>query len=301
MFFVIIKQIGRALWRCLCAIGRFFKFLFKKIVQSFRTKKLNKKIRKNESDIQKLYNSIGEAYYNEHGVTPEPALKEFCDAVSIDILENEHFSDEVGVIKYCYTEEKAAAKEKARARRAEDKRKAQIERERVRCKKTGEEFVEPEAEPVLAPAEKEKKPRLSITRKKKAAQEVEEEAPAPVSEPIPAAEPIPEPVIEPVPEPEAEAISEPEPAPAGEPAPVEEPVPESAAEPVIETVPEPETPAEVEEPEPLVIAVEGPVIEAQPAVEDPAPVEEPEEPSEEPVIPDAPEAAPAESEEALAE
>ena len=152
MFMVVVKRLGRALWRFLCAIGRFFKLLFKRIVKSCKTGKLKRKIKKNDRAIHKLYTSIGEAYYAAHGDAPEEGLADFCGSVSADLAVTEGCQSDMEALKRRFSEEKAAAKEKAKARRAEDKNKAKAEKERVRRKTAGEDCDEYEPEPIASPA-----------------------------------------------------------------------------------------------------------------------------------------------------
>lgn len=203
MFLVILKQIGRGLWRCLCAIGRFFQFLFKRIAKALRTRRLKKKIKKNDKDIRRLYHEIGEGYYAAHSQAPEDGLSELCGAVDNDLSAIDGFRGDIDSLKERFIDEKAAAKEKARARRASDKEKARADKERVRRKKAGEDVIDE------APAETEKKP-LVITKRDKV------EAPAPVIEtpaapaPVVEAPAAPEIMNDPIPEPpDEEAISQP--------------------------------------------------------------------------------------------
>ena len=143
MFFVYLKRLGRALWRCLCAIGRFFKFLFKKMARNSRTKKLAKKIEKNEAEIRDLYTTIGESYFAAHESDPEEGLSDLCSTVAADLAANEELRSDIDYIRETYAEEKAEAKQKAAARKAADKEKAQRDKARAESKKAGIEYTEP--------------------------------------------------------------------------------------------------------------------------------------------------------------
>ena len=210
MFLVVLKQIGRAIRRFFCAIGRFFKFLVKRIAKFFRTRRMKKKIKKNNADVKRLYGQIGEGYYNAHSQSAEEGLSEFCDAVTADLAANDGYHQDIDALKERFTQEKAAAKEKAKARRASDKAKSAAEKERARRIKAGEDVSDYDAvEPTPVP-EKTKK-QISVSPKK--AEPEPEPAPAPAPEPISAPEPIPEPFTIPEPKPVLEVTPAPAPAP----------------------------------------------------------------------------------------
>ncbi len=131
-FFRILKVIGRALWRGLCAIGRFFKFLVKRIVKASKTSRLNKRIAKNEDAIQKLFSEIGENYYEAHADAPEPLLSDLCSDVNANKTFIAEAQDKIAALQEAYNEARQAAKDKAKARRAADKETAKAEKRAVK-------------------------------------------------------------------------------------------------------------------------------------------------------------------------
>lgn len=231
-FVRIIKIIGRAIRRAACAVGRFFKFTFKKIGKSIKTNKQKKRITKNTKAIEKLYYEIGQNYYEAHCDAPEELLSELC----ADVSENKTSIDEaeatITALRESYDTARAEAKAKAKARREADKAAAKADK----AKANGEEIGIPE-EPVIEAA-----PAVDPVYTAPVVPEPEPVVVAPAA-------PEPEPVIETpvVPEPEP-VIEEPEPAP--EPETVFE-APAAPAE-EREAAPAPEAPAETEETTPAV-------------------------------------------------
>ncbi|MGM9614347.1 MAG: hypothetical protein ACI3W7_02290, partial [Oscillospiraceae bacterium] len=123
-FVRILKIIGRALRRAIFAIGRFFKFLFKKIGKASKVNKLNKKIGKKEKAIEKLYSEIGRSYYEAHSDAPEVLLAELCGSVGENKTLIAEAQDKIAATQAAYATAKAEAKAKAKARRAADKKAA---------------------------------------------------------------------------------------------------------------------------------------------------------------------------------
>lgn len=188
-FVRILKIIGRALLRCIFAIGRFFKFTAKKISRNSKTSKLNKKIAKNEKTIQKLYSEIGRNYYDAHSDDPEELLSQLVADVTGNKDAIDAARDKIAEVREAYTDAKAAAKEKAKARKASDKEKARAEKNAILgiVEEEEEEEAPTASVPVFTPPVAEKPAPVF-------------EAPAPVVE-------EPAPVIE-VPAPEAPEASE---------------------------------------------------------------------------------------------
>ena len=124
----IVKIIGRAIWRGLCSIGRFFKFIGKRISRNSKISKLNKRIDKKERDIERLYADIGRNYYEIHADDPEELLSELCGNVGADADFIEEAKEKIEDIRKEFDDARAAAKEKARARRTADKEKAKSEK-----------------------------------------------------------------------------------------------------------------------------------------------------------------------------
>lgn len=161
MFLVFLKRLGRAIWRGLCAIGRFFKFLFKKISKNSRIKKLSRKIKKNDGSIAQLYAEIGERYFEAHENDPEEGLSELCGSVTSNLQQNEDLRADIDSVAEAFAAAKAEAKQKAADRRASDREKARRDKERAECKKAGVEYVEPEEAPAETVPEAVIKPEAS--------------------------------------------------------------------------------------------------------------------------------------------
>ncbi len=173
-FVRILKKIGRALRRAAFAVGRFFKFLFKKIGKSSKVRKLNGRISKKEKAIEKLYSEIGRSYYEAHSDAPEALLAELCGGVGENKAQIAEAQDKIAGLQAAYAAAKAEARDRAKASREADKRAAAADK----AKANGEAVEEAAAEPVPA---------------------AEEPAAAPVTAPFPAApaavaeaEPVPE-------------------------------------------------------------------------------------------------------------
>ena len=247
-FIRILKQIGRLLRRAIFAIGRFFKFAAKSIAKAFRTSNQNKRIKKNQKAIGKLYTEIGQSYYEAHKDAPEDLLSELCGDVSGREGAIAEAVEKIETMKQDYAAAKAEANEKARARRAADKEKARAE------KAAAAGVIED------------------------AYEEAPEVAPAPVaSEPVFTPAPAPEPVGAPEPEPVVVPT-----APIESAAPVVEEtfIPEAA--PITEVAPLAEEVTPV--PEAAPVAEEEPAADPEPIIEAPLPVEPSPEPATEPQI-----------------
>lgn len=171
-FVRILKIIGRALRRAIFAIGRFFKFMFKKIGKSSKVKKLNRNISKKEKAIEQLYSEIGRSYYEAHSDEPEALLSELCGSVGENKTLISEAQDKIAELQAVYAAAKAEAKDKAKARHAADKKAAAAEK----AKANGEVYEEEIAEP--APVAEEPVVEAPIPAPV-------EEAPAPVVTPEP--------------------------------------------------------------------------------------------------------------------
>ena len=222
-FVRILKVIGRALRRAIFAIGRFFKFLFKRMGKSSKISKLNKSIAKNEKAIEKLYSEIGRNYYEAHCDAPEALLSELVGGVSENKSLIAASEEKIEALQEAYKTARAEAKEKAKARRASDKEKAQADKAKAKGELPAEAPVE---EPVIAA------PVVETPVVEEPAPVVEE--PVPVVE-VPAVE-APAPVLEePAPVEEAPVVEEP--APVEEAPVVEEPVTEPAPQEIVDAAP----------------------------------------------------------------
>ena len=202
-FVRILKVIGRALVRFFCAIGRFFKFMFKRIGRNSKTNKLKKHISKSEKNIEKLYSEIGKNYYEAHADAPEELLSELVGDVTANFTAISEDEASIQTLQEDYLAQKTAAKEKAKARRASDKAKAREEKAilkgEIPASEPVEEHVPVEPDLFAGPSEP-----FSF-----------DPVPAPAPEPVVAPEPapVPEPAIVSVPAPEPEPVIVPEPAP----------------------------------------------------------------------------------------
>lgn len=222
-FLRILRIIGRAIRRAFFAVGRFFKLLFKNIQKSIRVNKLNKTISTREKTIAKLYSEIGRNYYEAHGDEPESLLAALCGGVSENRARVSEAQDTIATLQDAYANTRTEAREKAKARRAADKKAALAD------KNIGEEIEEPAPEAPEVEDETAETAESTIELPMEVSAEINEPEDVPaveeneaVEEPAAEAE-EPEPVVE---EPVAEEpiVEEPEPA-------AEEPAPEEVSEP----------------------------------------------------------------------
>lgn len=230
-FLRILRIIGRAIRRAFFAVGRFFKLLFKNIQKSIRVNKLNKTIDTREKTIAKLYSEIGRNYYEAHGDEPESLLAALCGGVSENRARVSEAQDTIATLQDAYANTRTEAREKAKARRAADKKAALAD------KNIGAETEEsePEAPEVEVPEAEDETAESTIELPMEVSAEINEPEDVPAVEENEAVE---EPAVE---EPAAEA-EEPEPVveePVAEESIVEEPEP-AAEEPAPEEVSEPE-------------------------------------------------------------
>ena len=128
-FVRVLRVIGRALRRAVFAVGRFFQFAGKRISRGSKTSKLNKRIAKKEKAIEQLYSEIGRNYYEAHSEAPEELLSALVEEVSGNKNAIDEAKAKIEELRGAYTEAKAQAKEKAKARREADRAAALAEKE----------------------------------------------------------------------------------------------------------------------------------------------------------------------------